>query len=253
MDASTQTIFMKKKEIVIVKTKVTVRKRKLIKHLTNKIETQVGINTKEDSDSTQGINKENTKGKSLLDTIVREDSNTGVEPRVLGLHSTPNLVHTELEPVRRKQRTKMSSVKATIEQICYWENKYNEQCELINEIITQYILLKLNENIPIAKLKEMTKLKNVFLTNYMQLQNNKYEKIDPRTAPNVQQSGTHLPAFFYFLYFSSLCIFYYGFVSPLYGVVVATLEADISDERHVVAYQAASYTANRTAGEQYRV
>ncbi|KAE9524521.1 hypothetical protein AGLY_015109, partial [Aphis glycines] len=42
---------------------------------------------------------------------------------------------------------------------CYWENKYNEQCELTNEISTQYKLLKLNEDVLIAKLKEMTKLK----------------------------------------------------------------------------------------------
>ncbi|KAE9521721.1 hypothetical protein AGLY_017881 [Aphis glycines] len=78
---------------------------------------EISINTKEDSDSTQRINKEKTKEKSLLDTTVREDSNTGVEQRVLGLRSTPNLVHTELGPVRRKQRVKMSSVKATIEQV----------------------------------------------------------------------------------------------------------------------------------------
>ncbi|KAE9521383.1 hypothetical protein AGLY_018205 [Aphis glycines] len=78
---------------------------------------EISINTKEDSDSTQRINKERTKEKSLLDTTVREDSNTGVEQRILGLRSTPNLVHTELGPVKRKQRVKMSSVKATIEQV----------------------------------------------------------------------------------------------------------------------------------------
>ncbi|KAE9542463.1 hypothetical protein AGLY_003324 [Aphis glycines] len=78
---------------------------------------EISINTKEDSDSTQRINKEKTKEKSLLDTTVREDSNTGVEQRILGLRSTPNLVHTELGPVKRKQRVKMSSVKATIEQV----------------------------------------------------------------------------------------------------------------------------------------
>ncbi|KAE9523783.1 hypothetical protein AGLY_015843 [Aphis glycines] len=80
-------------------------------------EIEVSINTKEDSDSTQRINKEKPKEKSLLDTTVREDSNTGVEQRILGLRSTPNLVHTELGPVKRKQRTKMSSVKATVEQV----------------------------------------------------------------------------------------------------------------------------------------
>ncbi|KAE9521559.1 hypothetical protein AGLY_018023, partial [Aphis glycines] len=78
---------------------------------------EISINTKEDSDSTQRINKEKPKEKSLLDTTVREDSNTGVEQRILGLRSTPNLVHTELGPEKRKQRTKMSSVKATIEQV----------------------------------------------------------------------------------------------------------------------------------------
>ncbi|KAE9521711.1 hypothetical protein AGLY_017891, partial [Aphis glycines] len=78
---------------------------------------EISINTKEDSDSTQRINKEKPKEKSLLDTTVREDSNTGEEQRILGLCSTPNLVHTELGPVKRKQRTKMSSVKATIEQV----------------------------------------------------------------------------------------------------------------------------------------
>ncbi|KAE9523082.1 hypothetical protein AGLY_016520, partial [Aphis glycines] len=78
---------------------------------------EISINTKEDSDSTQRINKEKPKEKSLLDTTVREDSNTGVEQRILGLRSTPNLVHTELGPVKRKQRVKMSSVKATIEQV----------------------------------------------------------------------------------------------------------------------------------------
>ncbi|KAE9522162.1 hypothetical protein AGLY_017422 [Aphis glycines] len=78
---------------------------------------EISINTKEDSDSTQRINKEKTKEKSLLDTTVREDSSTGVEQRILGLRSTPNLVHTELGPVKRKQRVKMSSVKATIEQV----------------------------------------------------------------------------------------------------------------------------------------
>ncbi|KAE9527001.1 hypothetical protein AGLY_013649 [Aphis glycines] len=78
---------------------------------------EISINTKEVSESTQDIIKENTKGKSLLDTTLREDSSTGVEPRVLGLRSTPNIVHTELGPVRRKQRTKMSCVKATIEQV----------------------------------------------------------------------------------------------------------------------------------------
>ncbi|KAE9523302.1 hypothetical protein AGLY_016250, partial [Aphis glycines] len=78
---------------------------------------EISINTKEGSDSTQRINKEKTKEKSLLDTTVREDSSTGVEQRILGLRSTPNLVHTELGPVKRKQRVKMSSVKATIEQV----------------------------------------------------------------------------------------------------------------------------------------
>ncbi|KAE9530064.1 hypothetical protein AGLY_011526 [Aphis glycines] len=78
---------------------------------------EISINTKEDSDSTQRINREKPKEKSLLDTTVREDSNTGVEQRILGLRSTPNLVHTELGPVKRKQRTKMSSVKDTIEQV----------------------------------------------------------------------------------------------------------------------------------------
>ncbi|KAE9537449.1 hypothetical protein AGLY_006472 [Aphis glycines] len=38
---------------------------------------EISINTKEGSDSTQRINKEKTKEKSLLDTTVREDSNTG--------------------------------------------------------------------------------------------------------------------------------------------------------------------------------
>ncbi|KAE9523188.1 hypothetical protein AGLY_016421 [Aphis glycines] len=38
---------------------------------------EISINTKEDSDSTQRINKEKPKEKSLLDTTVREDSNTG--------------------------------------------------------------------------------------------------------------------------------------------------------------------------------
>ncbi|KAE9522674.1 hypothetical protein AGLY_016947 [Aphis glycines] len=38
---------------------------------------EISINTKEDSDSTQRINKEKTKEKSLLDTTVREDSNIG--------------------------------------------------------------------------------------------------------------------------------------------------------------------------------
>ncbi|KAE9523765.1 hypothetical protein AGLY_015825 [Aphis glycines] len=78
---------------------------------------EISINTKEDSDSTQRINREKAKEKSLLDTTVREDSNTEVEQRILGLRSTPNLVHTELGPVKRKQRVKMSSVKATIEQV----------------------------------------------------------------------------------------------------------------------------------------
>ncbi|KAE9523374.1 hypothetical protein AGLY_016322 [Aphis glycines] len=89
---------------------------------TNTTETQVELNKnieveKLNSDSTQRINKEKPKEKSLLDTTVREDSNTGEEQRILGLCSTPNLVHTELGPVKRKQRTKMSSVKATIEQV----------------------------------------------------------------------------------------------------------------------------------------
>ncbi|KAE9543656.1 hypothetical protein AGLY_002052 [Aphis glycines] len=47
----------------------------------------------------------------------KEYSNTGVKQRILGLRIIPNLVHKELGPVKRKQRVKMSSVKATIEQV----------------------------------------------------------------------------------------------------------------------------------------
>eukprot|EP00102_Acyrthosiphon_pisum_P020333 XP_016657543.1 PREDICTED: intracellular protein transport protein USO1-like [Acyrthosiphon pisum] len=43
--------------------------------------------------------------------------------------------------------------------ICDWENKYNKQCELINQIITQYNTLKLNESLLKTKLKEMKELK----------------------------------------------------------------------------------------------
>lgn len=82
---------------------------------------EISINTEEVSEKTQEFIKEkyqdDTKGKSLLDTTFRESTSTGIEPRVLGLRSTPNIVHTELGPVKRKQRTKMSSVKATIEQV----------------------------------------------------------------------------------------------------------------------------------------
>eukprot|EP00102_Acyrthosiphon_pisum_P024608 XP_016661818.1 PREDICTED: intracellular protein transport protein USO1-like [Acyrthosiphon pisum] len=43
--------------------------------------------------------------------------------------------------------------------ICDWENKYNKQCELTNQIITQYNSLKLNESLLKTKLKEMKELK----------------------------------------------------------------------------------------------
>ncbi|KAF0723982.1 protein DDB G0276689-like [Aphis craccivora] len=89
--------------------------------LNKNIEVEKLIEIKEVSETTQEYIKEkyldNTKGKSLLDTTFRDDLSTRVEPRVLGLRSTPNIVHTKLGPVRRKQRTKMSSVKATIEQV----------------------------------------------------------------------------------------------------------------------------------------
>ncbi|KAE9522882.1 hypothetical protein AGLY_016693 [Aphis glycines] len=107
---------------------------------------EISINTKEDSDSRQEIIKKNTKGKSLLDTTLMEDLNPGVEPRVLVLRCTPNLVHTELGPVRRKQRTKMSSVKATIEQVtdmipicadakdvCSFIRACNYECEAVDK------------------------------------------------------------------------------------------------------------------------
>ncbi|KAE9524456.1 hypothetical protein AGLY_015177 [Aphis glycines] len=110
MDASTQTIETDK-------TNTTETQVELNKNIEVEKLVEISINTKEDSDSTQRINKERTKEKSLLDTTAREDSNTGVEQRVLGLRSTPNLVHTELGPMKRKQRVKMSSVKATIEQV----------------------------------------------------------------------------------------------------------------------------------------
>ncbi|KAF0706684.1 Uncharacterized protein FWK35_00032003, partial [Aphis craccivora] len=60
---------------------------------------EISINTEEVSETTQEYIKEkysdDTKGKSLLDTTFRDD----------------------LRTVKRKQRTKMSSVKATIEQV----------------------------------------------------------------------------------------------------------------------------------------
>ncbi|KAF0708762.1 protein DDB G0276689-like [Aphis craccivora] len=87
----------------------------------DKEENNFSEHEKKVSETTQEYIKEiysdNTKGKSLLDTTFRDDLSTRVEPRVLGLRSTQNIVHTELGPVRRKQRTKMSSVKATIEQV----------------------------------------------------------------------------------------------------------------------------------------
>lgn len=61
-------------------------------------------------------------------------------------------------------------------QICDWENKYNEQCELTNEIITQYNSLKLNENTIKTKLKEMKELKDCI---YAELCSYKVSKYTP--------------------------------------------------------------------------
>jgi len=48
--------------------------------------------------------------------------------------------------------------------MCDWENKYNEQCELTNEIIAHYNSLKLSENMIKTKLIEMKELKDCIHT-----------------------------------------------------------------------------------------
>ncbi|KAE9534007.1 hypothetical protein AGLY_008743 [Aphis glycines] len=93
MDASTQTIEEENiysenesnsSEEETDKTNTTETQAGLNKNIEVEKLVEISINTKEDSDSTQRINREKPKEKSLLDTTVREDSNTGVEQRILG-------------------------------------------------------------------------------------------------------------------------------------------------------------------------
>ncbi|KAF0710255.1 protein DDB G0276689-like [Aphis craccivora] len=80
----------------------------------------------------QEFNKEkysdNIKGNRIT---FKEDSSTK------GLRSTPNIVHTELRPVKRKQRTKMSSITAVIpiyadaKDVCSFIWVCNYACEAV--------------------------------------------------------------------------------------------------------------------------
>ncbi|KAE9525456.1 hypothetical protein AGLY_014256 [Aphis glycines] len=93
---------------------------------------EISINTEEVSESSQKFIKkkypDNTKGKSLLDIIFREDSSSSVEPRVLGLRGTPNIVHTELGPV-----TAMIPIYADAKDVCSFIRACDYACEAMDK------------------------------------------------------------------------------------------------------------------------